>query len=70
MAWCGLVLEQAENNIVNKNKCLEDVDELNKGHTLSLSELSRLSEEKKNLEATLSKLRGVYGGFDFFFCFG
>ena len=65
MAWCVIILEQAENGIVRKNKRLEhlsnknkslqtQVDELNKAHTLVLSDLSKLSEEKKNLEAMLS----------------
>ena len=64
MAWCGLILEQSENRIINKNKCLEDlksknkalrahVDELNKAHTSTLSE-SKVLEEKNNLEAILS----------------
>ena len=65
MARCGLILEQAKNNIINKNKCLENlknknkalqaqVDKLNKAHASAFSDLSRVSEEKNNLEATLS----------------
>ena len=65
MAWCRLVLKKVEDNIVNKNKHLEDlrnmikalqaqVDKINKAHTSALSDLSRFSKEKKNLEATLS----------------
>ena len=61
MAWCGLVLKQAKNNIVNKNKCLENlknknkalqaqVDDLNKGHTSILFYLSKSLEEKNDLE--------------------
>ena len=63
MAWCGLVLKQAENNIVNKNKCLENlknknkalqaqVEDLNKAHASILFYLSL--EEKNDLEVTLS----------------
>ena len=65
MTWCRLVLEKAEDSITNKNKHLEDlrnknkglqaqVEELNKAHTSAFSDLSRLSEEKNNLVATLS----------------
>ena len=42
-------------DLTKKNKALQaQVDELNKAHTLALSDLSKLSEEHKNLEATLS----------------
>ena len=65
MAQYGQALEQVENSIESKNKCLEDlrnrnktlqaqVDELNKAHTSTLSDFSKLLEEKKNLEAILS----------------
>ena len=30
MAWCGLVLKQVENSIVNKNKHFEDLRNKNK----------------------------------------
>ena len=65
MAWCGLILKQVENSIVNKNKHFEDlrnknkalqaqVDDLNKAYASVLSNLSMASKEKKSLEATLS----------------
>ena len=64
MASCGLILERAENSIVSKNKCLEDlrnknkalqaqVDELDEAHTSALFILSKILEEKNNLEVTL-----------------
>ena len=65
MVWCVIILEQVENSTVrkdkrlehlsNKNKALQtQVDELNKAHTLVLSDLSKLSEETKNLDTMLS----------------
>ena len=65
MAWCGLVLKEAANNIVNKNKFLKDlenknkalqaqVDDLNNAYASVLSNLSKALEEKKNWDATLS----------------
>ena len=64
MAFYGLILKNVEDSI-DKNKHLEDLrnrnkalqaqlDKLNKAHTSAFSELSKLLEEKKNLEATLS----------------
>ena len=60
MAWYGLILEQAENSIVNKTKHWKDlrnkrkalqaqVNDLNEAHGSVLSDLSKASEEKKNL---------------------
>ena len=65
IAWCDLVLEQVETSIGNRNKHIEDLknknkalpaqmDDLNKTYVMALSDLSKASEEKKNLEAMLS----------------
>lgn len=65
MAWCSLVLEQAEGSINNKNNWIKDlrtrnkallvqVENLTKANTVAASDLSKAFEEKKALEVKFS----------------